>query len=357
VNFVFKDKAIRGMAVVVPENERFFVDDMKSFNFSEARSRKLQSVMGYERHRVVQSNVCSSDLAIHGFNHLFTSGRIAQDSIDALVVVSLTPDHFLPSLSWIMHGKLGLPQRTVCFDVTQGCCGFVMGLIQSFMLLDQPHIRRVALVNVDVLSKKVSESDRNSYPLIGDAASITIVENECDAGSVYADVQLDGSRCMALKIPAGGFRLPSSDATGVLVEDEEGNRRSLDNLVMDGSAVFNFAMQEVPTLIESVLMASGLDKQSVDYFLFHQPNQFMLQKLAEKLGIPYEKMPSNVVQKYGNSSSVTIPAVVSLNLAERICREGFTVCFSGFGAGLTKGAMTMRTGKWRFCDTVVYPNV
>lgn len=356
MNLLFHDKAITGLLLVVPENERLFVDDMKGFNFSEARSLKLKQVMGYDRHRIVQEGVCASDLAVCGFEHLFARGLLGKDDFDAMVLVTQTPDHFVPATSSIIQGRLGLKHDFLCHDINQGCCGFVIGLMQAFMLLDQPEIRRVAVVNADVLSRKVSPRDRNSYPLSGDAASITLVERKPGGGAIHANLKMDGTRAMALQVPAGGFRLPSTPETAVFEEDGEGNFRAKDHLKMDGTAVFNFVMAEVPPLIESLLAVAGVRKEDVDSFLFHQPNRFMLQKVAEKLGVPCEKMPSNVVEKYGNSNGVTIPAAMALNVAERVTRETLQVCFAGFGVGLTWSSILMKVGPLAFCETIEYPS-
>ena len=185
------------------------------------------------------------------------------------------------------------------------------------------------LVNADVLSRKVSPRDRNSYPLIGDAASIAILERREDAAATEASIKFDGGGREALMIPAGGMRHPSDASTAEMTEDAEGNFRSLDNLRMDGSAVFNFVMTQVPELIGGLLADTGTAIADVDAFLCHQPNRFMLGKLADKLGVPHEKMPSNIVEKFGNSSSVTIPLATAYNLCERLAAERLRVCLAG----------------------------
>ena len=211
------------------------------------------------------------------------------------------------------------------------------------------------MVNVDVLSRKVSIKDRNSYPLIGDAASITIVEKSTDPTPIYANLKMDGMRREALMIPAGGFRLPSSPETAVPEDVGDGNFRAKDNLKMDGTAVFNFVQVEVPPMIESLLALAGAKVEAVDWFLFHQPNKFMLEKLCDKMKIPYAKMPSNVVENFGNSSGVTIPLVTAFNLRQEMTTTMRNVCFAGFGVGLTWSSMLIRTGNWKFCSMIDYP--
>ncbi|MEG1552183.1 MAG: ketoacyl-ACP synthase III [Kiritimatiellia bacterium] len=357
MDLTFHGKRISGMAVVVPERERTFADDMANFNFSPARSRKLAMVMGYDRHRVVEEGVCSSDLAVYAFEQLVAEHLLDLQTIDALVFLTVTPDYPMPPTSRIIHGRLGLRQDVICLDLVQGCSAFEEGLVQAFMLLEQPAIHKVAVVTSDVLSRKVSAKDRNSYPLIGDAATVTIVEKDASSSiPIVAFMKNDGSRALSLRIPAGGLRLPHSAATAEMKEDAEGNFRSDDNLIMQGQDVFNFVMADVPKDLEELIVRSGKSKDEIDAYLFHQPNRFMLQKLAEKLGVPAEKMPANVVERWGNSSGGTVPAATVLNYAERLCKETLTVFFAGFGVGLSWAGMIMNCGPLDFCRVFEYPN-
>lgn len=350
----YSGKAITGLLTVVPTNERKFVDEMANFNFSPARSLKLMEVMGYDRHRIVKGPVCSSDLAVAAVESLLRRNLIAKEDIGGLILVTQSPDYLMPGTSKVVHGRLGLHQDVFCLDVNQGCTGFLIGAMLGFMLLDQPAIKKVLLVNVDVLSRKVSSRDRNSYPLMGDAASVAVLERREGVTPIEARLKMDGTRREALMIPAGGMRLPSDTSTAEQVADAEGNFRSLDNLKMDGSAVFNFVLTEVPELISGLLVDSGTTVESVDAFLCHQPNRFMLHKLADKIGVPHAKMPSNIVENFGNSSGVTIPMAAVFNLSERLLVEKLHVCLSGFGVGLTWGAMLMDLGPLDFCEMIEF---
>lgn len=354
MKFKFSDKKISGMLAVIPANERKFDNEMAQFNFEISRSQKLKEVMGYDRHRIVDGPVCASDLAVAGLEYLFNSNKLNPADIDALILVTQSPDYFMPGTASVVQGRLGLSHEVFCLDINQGCAGFIVGLIQGFGLLEQPDVKKVALINVDVLSRKVSPRDRNSYPLIGDACTVTILEKDTNASAVKGLLKMDGTRCDALKIPAGGFRTPSDASTAVMTEDAEGNFRALDNLVMNGSAVFNFVLTEVPELIRDLLQFNNVTQDRIDSFLFHQPNRFMLHKLADKLRIPYEKMPSNIVENFGNSSGATIPLATVFNLKDELLTKKLRVCFAGFGVGLTWGGMILDLGPLRFCDMINY---
>ena len=131
-------------------------------------------------------------------------------------------------------------------------------------------------------------------------------------------------------------------------EDAAGNFRSKDNLVMQGDDVFNFVQREVPTMIEHLYEQSGVDRNDVDWYMFHQPNKFMLNKLADKLDVPREKMPANIVENFGNASGVTVPTCISFNLGDQLVNGEMQLCMAGFGVGLTWSSIMMKVGGLKF---------
>jgi 3-oxoacyl-[acyl-carrier-protein] synthase-3 len=205
------------------------------------------------------------------------------------------------------------------------------------------------------MTRRISPRDRNSLPLAGDAAAITLVEADPESGPVHARIRFDGSRSAALQIPAGGARLPSSAETAVLADPGDRNWRALDHLRMDGTAVFNFVMNEVPAQIEQLVADAGVRREDIAWYFFHQPNPFMLRKLAERLGVPSERVPDWVTSTWGNSNSVTIPAAIAGTLKEQALAAPVTACLAGFGVGLTWGGLVMPIGRLRFNDVVDRP--
>ena len=348
MDFVFKHKRISGILTVLPQKAVKFEDEMSSYNFSPAKCMKLKLAMGYNEHRIAAPGQTSSDFCAFGLQYLFDNGMLKPEEIDALLFVSQSPDYFLPPTSNLLHGRFGLKQDCLCMDINQGCAGFELGMIQACLLLDQPAVKKVVLLNADVLSPKVSPRDRNSKPLVGDAAAITVVEECADENPIYANIKMDGTGAMVLNIPAGGFRLPSTPETAVMEEDAAGNFRSKDNLVMQGDEVFNFVQREVPPMIEHLFAQSGVERSDVDWYMFHQPNKFMLGKLADKLQIPREKMPANIVENFGNASGVTVPTCISSNLGDEICKGEMRLCMAGFGVGLTWSSLMMKVGNLSF---------
>ncbi len=355
MKFKYQDKKITGILTIVPKNVRTFDEEMSQYDSSLTRMKRLKMVMGFKEHRIVKDGVCVSDLAIYGMEYLFQHGWLTKDEVDVLLLVTQSPDYFMPPTSNIIQGKLGLGHDVLCLDINQGCAGYIVGLMQAFSLLDQVNVHKVVLINADVLSRKGSKQDRKSYPLAGDAASITIVENDAkDGTNVSGVIHMDGTRADALIIPAGGFRQPCSQETRRMEKDDDGNLRCAENLVMKGNDVFNFMQTEVPPLIDEVLSFAGQMKEEIDYFLMHQPNKFMVDKLAEAIGVSYEKMPDNIVTYFGNSSGVTIPTNICFNLKDVMRQNICNVCLAGFGVGLTWGAMVMRLGQLDFCEMIEY---
>lgn len=352
MDFLFKHKRISGILTVLPKTAVKFEDEMANYNFSPIKSMKLKMAMGYNEHRIAEQGQTSYDFCCFGLQHLFDKGLILPEEIDALLFVSQSPEYFMPPTSNLIHGHFGLKQDCLCMDINQGCAGFELGMIQACLLLEQPAIKKVVLLNADVLSPKVSPRDRNSKPLIGDAAAVTVIEQCEEENPIYANIKMDGAGALVINIPAGGFRMPCSQETAVMEEDVSGNFRSKDNLVMQGDEVFNFVQREVPPMIEHLYEQSGVDRNDVDWYMFHQPNKFMLNKLADKLGVPREKMPANIVENFGNASGVTVPTCISFNLGEKLCNTEMQLCMAGFGVGLTWSSIMMKVGNFKFNEII-----
>jgi 3-oxoacyl-[acyl-carrier-protein] synthase-3 len=350
----FKNKKITGILSVLPSNEVHYLDEIDNYNFSEKQSIKLGKIMGYGTQRIADKATTVSDLCVFGMKYLIDNQLLDKDAIGAVILCTQSPDYFLPATSNVISGKLGLSQDVFSMDINQGCAGFEVGLMQAFMLLETGSINKVVLLNADVLSQKISIKDRNSRPLVGDGATITIIENSSDDEEINMFIKMDGTSALSLQIPAGGFRLPSTPETAKMTEDESGNFRALDHLVMKGDEVFNFVQTKVPEIMQEMFDTLNIEKSYFDYYLFHQPNKFMLEKLAEKMNIPYEKMPNNISGKYGNGSSITVPLNACENIGENALNQSYKVCFGGFGVGLTWSVIQWKLENLDFCKIIDY---
>jgi len=348
--FKFSNKKISGILSVVPKNRVKFMDEIENYAFSREKMLNLKEVIGLNERRVVVGDECTSDLCFYGLEYLFREGLIDKKDVGAIILVTQSPDYFMPPTSFVLHGRLGLGRDVLCYDINQGCTGYLYGLLQAFMLLEQRGIKKVVLMNGDTLSRRSSPYDRNTYPLVGDAAAISIIENANEQNAIFADLQSDGSRSDWLIIPAGAFRKPSTEETRQMKISPDGNKKSDEHFHMNGAGVFIFTQTEVPSSIKGFLNSTSITINEIDYFIFHQPNRFILEKLADKLGIPRGKMPNNIVELYGNSSSATIPLAICHNLRDQMLIENLTICMAGFGVGLSWGTMVMRIGQLEFCE-------
>lgn len=346
----FQGKRISGMLAVLPETEYDYDEETKEF--ATLQTRRLKKVMGFGKRRAAKADSVSSDFCIYGLNYMIEKGYIQKDEIGAVIVTGLTPDYFIPHVSNIVHGECGLNRDVVCMDIPQGCVGFMLGAMQALLLLDVLDHKKVVVFNVDVLNRKRKEDKLNAAVFSGDAAGITVFENDKNASNIYMNLYNDGTQREALIMHAGGYKEPHSETTAVLEDIGDGTMKSRDELWMDGSKVFNFVQKEVPPLIEEILEYAKVSKEDIDWYLFHQPNKFMLQKLADKMGVPWAKMPMNVVENFGNSSGSTIPVNIAFNLGERLKKEEYLCCLSGFGAGLSWASMVLQLGRLDFCDIV-----
>lgn len=352
----FNHVKITGIYSLIPNKIRFFDDEIANYEFSPETSLKLKESMGYNAHRIFDNDITEADLAEYALRQLNENNRLDLASIDALILVTETPDYIVPPTSNVIQGRLGLKEDMICLDINQGCAGFEVGLIESFMLLQQENIHRVALINCDLLGRKVSIHDRNSYPLIGDALSVTILDKTETDSPVFVNIRMDGKGAFAIQIPAGGSAMPCSPETAKMEKDRFGNLRSLDNLVMKGDDVFMFVQKRVPPLIMDILEYASADKEDIDMFMFHQPNKFMLTKLGKKLKIPMEKLPSNIVENFGNSSGVTVPLNITYNLGKQLLDKTMRLCVAGFGVGLVWSSAIMNVGPLQFCEMHEYPS-
>ena len=349
MDFRYSNVAVSGMLSVLPPIEVNFDDESANYSFTERQSLKLKKIMGYNTRRLAPPDMCASDLCFYGLDYLFKHQKLQPPDIDALLIVSQSPDYILPPTSCVLHGKLGLSANTYVQDINQGCAGFVIGLINAFQLLQQDNIRTVVLCNADTLSHRTSPFDRNSYPIVGDGASVCVIKKQ-PGNQALCRVNFNGAEAQDIIIPAGGFREPCSAENTQLEKDDAGNSRSKAQLYMQGDRVFNFVINDVAAQIKNFITEQQQSVGDFEYFLTHQPNKFILQKLALELGIDESKLPNNVVEHFGNASSPTIPLVACYNLAEELLSRKIKVCLSGFGVGLTCATMLTELGNLDFCE-------
>lgn len=324
---------------VVPSSVSYFDDEVSNYTHDVSSSIKLKEVMGYGEHRVVTGNTTTCDLAYAGMVELMSRGLLCSDEINALFFISQTPDYVIPPTSSVLHGQFDLPSDAYCVDINDGCNGYIKGLFESLSFLDATNTECAVIVAGDVLSPLVSRRDRNSFPLVGDAATVTVIRRNKSSidDKISITIRNDGSGFDKLIIPAGGAR---QKIIGNEVDelDVEGNLRSIRNLRMNGRDVFAFTQTVVPAFLQEIMESEGLKPSDVDRFYLHQANAFIIDRLRKKLGTSADQMPDRVVRKYGNSSSGTIPMLIA---TEPTGDQTLRCMLGGFGVGLSWGAATL----------------
>lgn len=313
---------------------------------------KIVASTGIREKRIAPADVCASDLCARAAEKLFADNPdIARDSIDVLLFMSQTADFRIPATAPILQKRLGLPETCACMDLSLACSGFVYALSTAFAYANIPGVRRVLLLDGETFSKLVNPRDRVNAPLYGDAGTATLVEKTDAPADAFFVLHSDGSGENSLKIPAGGMRAPATPDAFEEKTDAEGNVRTATQVFMDGMDVFNFALRRVPSVLKETAEFSGTPLADADAVVFHQSNKMMTDFLAKRLKISPEKTPYSI-EKFGNTSSASIPLTVAECLRECGARGDVFIC--GFGAGFSWGAAKISLAETKISPVVDY---
>lgn len=323
---------ISGVVTCVPSN--IVTNDSLNVFANKDECEKFISITGVSEKRHVNQDVCTSDLCFQAAIKLMQKLNWQKSEINFLIFVSQTPDYLAPNTSIILQDRLGLSKNCICFDVPLGCSGFVYGVSILSSLLNVTKFGKGILLVGDTLSRQCSELDKSTYPLFGDAASATGIEF-CNDYYLKFSLWSDGSGFKSIYVPDGGYRNPFTLNSLTQNLDELGNTRSNVNTYMNGTDVFSFGISEVPKNFIEFIDFYNIDISSVDYFIFHQANKFMNELIRKKLKIPLSKHPYSI-EKFGNTSSATIPMTISVLNASI---SGSSVILCGFGVGLSIGIL------------------
>lgn len=299
----------------------------------EEEVRKVVDKVGVAERRFVDEKTCASDLCFAAAEKLIADNNVDKSEIDLLVFLSQTPDYRMPATSILLQNRLGLPMSTMAFDIQLGCSGFINALSIVYAMMQNHGFRKALLLDGETRSKVYSRKDRREAFIFGDAGVAALVERDEKFGDSYFSLNSDGSRGELIMIPGGGYRNMSSVETlKEKVVDEYGNIRTDENGYMNGADVFNFVIVEVPRDIKRLVAASGEDIQKLDYYVFHQANAFINNHIAKKMKLDSGRIPWTI-QKYGNTSSVSVPLTIVSELKDKM--EGKKkLMLSAFGVGM-----------------------
>jgi len=326
--------SIKGVSACVPRN---IVENEDYAIFEEGEAKKFIATTGVERRRIVEKGVCTSDLCFTAAEKLIEDLNWDKTDIEVLIFVSHTADYKLPATSCILQNRLKLPIDCMCFDITLGCSGYLHGLNVISSLLSTGNSKKGLLLVGNTQSSYAAYEDKSAYPLFADAGTATALEYDPNADQMFYHFSTDGSGYEAIIVPDGGCRNPVNEESFKMVDFGDGIRRSRLHEALDGMEVFSFGIRRAPETINLLMDKFNLQPEKIDYFLFHQANKFMNERIRKKLKIPVEKTPYNIAD-FGNTSCATIPLLMVTNLSMQLSTQKLNLVLCGFGVGLSWGS-------------------
>lgn len=287
---------------------------------------RLSKKTGIHRRHIAAADETPLDMAQKAIEQLFSKG-IDRTHIEFLLFCTQTPDYILPTSACILQDRLGLSKSCGALDFNLGCSGYVYGLSLAKGLIESGQVRNVLLVTAEAYSKHITATDTSNRSLFGDAATATFIEQDPDHSGIEQFVfGTDGSRYDKLIVKSGGARHPRHTEPTSLTQAS--------SLYMDGPAISEFALEVVPQVVETILANCNLQKNAIDYYVFHQANKFMLEFIKSKcelLDLPVW----NYMAEYGNTVSNTIPIALADLVKHTDAKQLKKVMLIGFGVGLS----------------------
>jgi 3-oxoacyl-[acyl-carrier-protein] synthase III len=320
--------SITGLGCHVPE--RVVTNDDLS-KVVDTSDEWIRTRTGIRERRYAADDEALSDVALPAAQLALERAGVAAADLDLLIVATVTPDMIFPSTAAILADRLGATDAAA-YDLSAGCTGFMYGIAQAAGMLGAGLSRRSLVIGADVLSKLMNFSDRSTCVLFGDGAGAAVLEPVATEGFLGFELGADGAGGLDLQMPAGGSRLPATAATVA---------GGLHTVQMNGRQVFKFATRVLVSSAESLLARTGVAIEDVDVYVPHQANVRIIDHAVAKLGIPEERVVVNV-DRYGNTSSASIPLALAEAVGDGRVRKGSMVLMTGMGAGLTWGSALMR---------------
>lgn len=356
---IFKNVKIVGISTFVPSNiinidaelDTIYKGDTKALN-------RIKKVIGLQTRTIADKETTASDLGEMAAENLLKDLKLNKSDIDVLMMVTQTPDYFLPATACYLHGKMNFPHSTIAFDVNQACAGYLYGLYIAYSLIESGGAKRVLLICGDTLSKVINPLDSNLAPIIGDGVSATVLEYSKQENEAFFELGTEGEKFYQLIIPEGAMRIPTKDIIKEPKVWETSQIRNLRQLYMDGAEIFNFAVQKEPEEFLKILEYAKCNHSDLDYMFFHQANKYIVDNIIKRLELDSAKVPNDTTGKYGNLSGSSIPATIcdTVNSATHGLDKELKISMAGFGAGLSWGNAILELPKNFYCKKVQFYN-
>lgn len=331
---VIENVRLEALATTVPRN-RVSVEVRVSDLMTTKRVKRVIAGTGVEKVCVAEPGVCASDLCVAAANRLFDEGLVKREEIGAILFVTQKPDYPIPATAYSMQARLGLGTDVLAFDVNCSCAGFVYGIHIASSMLSNLY-KKVLLCCGDVHTCNPKEPAFLTIMGDGGAAAVLGRAPEIDARKIYYNIDSFGDRLKSLYEPRGAARAHkrTNEAGEIIIEPDNFSK-------MDGMAITNFTLNEVPQNIETLLKYAKSSKNDMDIAFVHQANGLIVKSLAEKLEVPQENMPYQC-GAIGNTDMASIPiCMTEWKKNGKDFTKFHNALLSGFGAGLSVASMLM----------------
>lgn len=301
-------------------------------SFLDTSDEWVRSRTGIAERRIAAPDQAASDMAVEAGRKALAAAGVDPDQVDLIIVATNTPDMFFPATACLVQDRLGAT-RAGGFDLLAGCTGFVYATAVGAQFIVSGAAKVVLVIGSEVLSRILDWEDRNTCVLFGDGAGAAVLQPvPGDRGILATRLGSDGSGGKHLDIPGGGSRIPTT---------HESIDKRLHYLKMNGREVFKFAVRTLGKVAAEVLEDAGIKQEDLDFFIPHQANIRIIEVAAKKLGLPMERVLVNV-DRYGNTSTASVPLALHEALEQGRIKDGDNVVMVGFGTGLTWGGLAMK---------------
>ena len=310
--------SITGLGSYVPDR---VVTNEELSKLVETSDEWIVERTGIHERRIAAPEQALSDLALPAAREALAEAGVEASDLDLIIVATVTPDMMFPTTSALMADVLGAPDAAA-YDLLAGCTGFMYAMAQAYGMVAAGLSHRALVVGGDVLSRILDWTDRSTVVLFGDGAGAVVLEPVDRGGFLGFELGADGGGGIHLALPGSGSRIDES-AKGFVT--------------MNGREVFKFATRVLVSSAEALLQRCGLTTADVDVYVPHQANVRIIEHATKRLGIPEERVIVNV-DRYGNTSSGSIPLALAEAQGDGRLKEGGLVLMTGMGAGLTWGS-------------------
>ena len=328
---------IKAISYYLPE--RIVTNDQLVEEFPEWSVDKVAKKVGVNNRHIASEQETAGDLAEKAALKLFQEYNVSPSTIDFILLCTQSPDYFLPSTACVLQHRLGIPTHAGALDFNLGCSGCVYGMAMAKGLIAAGIAKNVLLLTAETYNKYIHPSDKSNRSIFGDGAAACLISTEGFAQIGEFSLGTDGSGADKLIVATGGARQRTQTGTSSI--DEDGHTRYDDYLYMNGSGIFNFTLDTVPPLINELLEKNQTAQDSIDYYVFHQANQFMLSTLRKVCLLPKDKFHINLAET-GNTVSSTILIGLKDCIDQQIIKSGYRVMIAGFGVGLSWGGTILQ---------------